>query len=90
MISIWDRAIEAKDMVTIEFMLKTISDYMIPHLFGPLKWDSPEYNGQCFLDKNLLIDKFLNLITKLKTESEYDYLFELYVNKKFSLPDVKK
>jgi hypothetical protein len=89
-IEILDRAIDKKDMVTIEFMLKTISVDMIPHLFGELQWDTPGYHGQGFLDKNLFLDKFIDLVDGLKTPSEFDFLFELYVNKKFALPDLKK
>ena len=61
-IAIIDRAVEEKDMVTIEFMLKTIQEDMVPHLFGELKWDTNGYSGLEFLNGNLFLDKIINLV----------------------------
>ena len=77
-----------KDLKTLEFLLKTIPEDAIPLLFGKLEWKY-EYNesAEASLSKKRFIDRLFYGMRRFESESDFDYLFELYVNEKFSLPD---
>jgi hypothetical protein len=42
------------------------------------------------LDKSIQIDKILNLLREQTNESDFEFLFEIYTNRRFSLPDYCK
>ena len=85
------RAKEEGDYKTLEFLLNKIPDDVIPLLFGyhewvnkAIEWHDRQLNDKC------LIDRLFYGMKDYKSEYEFDYLFELYVNEKFSLPEHKK
>ena len=88
--SIMNKAIDEKDTRTLEFMFRTMSEEEVLYLYRDQEWDCKDFVGLSFLDKSRFIDRFLSIIYKSKTVSDFDFLFEMYMNKRFSLSETKK
>jgi hypothetical protein len=86
------QAITDKDTSKMEFLLRTISYETIPLLFNNQSQWVQNHNrhnsGHSFLDTNVMIDRVMDMMTQVG--EELDWIFEVYANNKFGLPDIVK